>query len=127
MLPEIKNIKAALEQNDLKTASELFSKIEGQAQTHPVLLGLEGVYYAQRGYLEQALGAFAAAAEKMPRDPVLFYNIAGILRATGRLVAAEEAIRKSLRFNPLDPFTLFELAQIQTARGMHGEAIMTLL
>ncbi|MES2504067.1 MAG: tetratricopeptide repeat protein [Myxococcota bacterium] len=127
MRAEIKNLKAALESADLKMASELIEKAESQLQNYPILIALEGVYYAQRGFFEEALSALAIASQALPRDPGIYYNMAIILRTTGRLVAAEEAIHKALRFSPLSPLVLFELAQIQTAKGSHGEAIMTLL
>lgn len=126
MRAEIKNIKLNLRNNDLKAASEAILKAHQQIKNYPALIALEGIYYAQAGDFEQALGAFAMALETMPRDPVLYYNLGSVLRATGRLVAAEEAIRKSLHFVPLNPLALFELAQVQTLQGKHNEAVLTL-
>ena len=126
MRPEIKNIKQNLQANNLKGASEAILKAHEQIKNYPVLIAFEGVYYAQSGDFERAIAAFAVALQRLPRDPVLYYNLASVLRATGRLVAAEEAIRKSLHFIPLNPLALYELAQIQTYQGKHNEAILTL-
>lgn len=126
MREEIKKIKLSLQNNDLKAAGAEILKAHQLVKTYPALTALEGVYYGQAGNFEQALAALAVAQKSIPRDPALYYNMGCILRATGRLVAAEEAIRKSLHFQPSNPFALFELAQIQTLRGKHNEAILTL-
>lgn len=126
MRPEIKKIKDSLIQKDLKTAYELILKAKNKLKNYPLLIALEGIFYGEAGDLENALSAFAVAAETMPHDGNLFYNLAATLRGLRRLTAAEEAIRKSLRISPLNPFALYELAQIQTLQGKHNEAIMTL-
>lgn len=126
MRAEIKKIKQSLKNNNLEDAAKQISKASHQIKNYPLLIALEGVYYGEAGDLDKALSAFAMAAQAMPRDPVLFYNIGAVLRAMGRLKAAEEAIRRSLHLNPLNPLAQYELAQIFTLKGKHNEAIMTL-
>ena len=123
----MKNIKQNLKKGNLRAASEAILTAKKQNKNYPELIVLEGIFYGQAGELERALEAFAVALKKLPRDPILYYNLACVLRATGRLPAAEEAIRKSLHFMPLNSLALFELAHIQTFQGKHNEAIMTLL
>jgi tetratricopeptide (TPR) repeat protein len=126
MRPEIKKIKENLQNNDLKSAEENMNKARKKLKNYPILIALEGIYYAQTAAFDRALSAFALASETMPRDPILFYNIGSLLRVMGRLKAAEEAIRKSLHLSPFSPFALYELAQIQTLQSKHNEAVMTL-
>ena len=126
MRAEIKKIKQSLQNNDLKTAAEQILKANHQIKNYPLLIALEGIYYGETGDLDKALNAFAMAAKTMPRDPTLFYNLGAILRAMGRLKAAEEALQKSLHLNPFNPLVLFELAQVRTLQGKHNEAIMAL-
>lgn len=127
MRAEIKKIKLSLKNNDLKTAAEQISKAHRKSKNHPLIIALEGIYYTQTGNLEQALAAFSIAAQSMPRDPTLFYNIAVLLKNMGRMIAAEEAIRRSLRLRPENSLALFELAQILALNGKHNEAILALL
>ncbi|MEI6806261.1 MAG: tetratricopeptide repeat protein [Myxococcaceae bacterium] len=126
MKPEIKKIKENLQVNDLQATEKNINHARKHLKNYPLLIALEGIYYTQTGDFEKALSALATAAHSMPRDPVLFYNLAEVLRAMGRPKAAEEAIRKSLHINPFNPFAIYELAQIETLQGKHSEAIMTL-
>jgi len=126
MRKEISNVKQALRENNFKDARELIIKAQNQIKNYPQLIALEGIYYAQMGGYEEALAALAQAQETMKRDPALYYNIAVVSREAGRLVAAEEAIKKSLHFAPFNPIAQFEHAQILSARENHSEAIMTL-
>ncbi len=126
MRAEIRKLKQSLQVNDLKTAAELIQKAHEQIKNYPLLIALEGIYYAEAGDLNRALSALAVASQTMPRDPVLFYTIGAVLRAMRRLKAADEALRKSLHLNPMNPFALYELAQVQTLQGKHNDAVFTL-
>ena len=70
-------------------------------------------------YLEKAWPLLRAAAANKPRDPVLYYEIANLLAASGRRQQAVECYRLSIEQDPLQPDALLKLA---TLLGRSAEA-----
>jgi hypothetical protein len=71
-------------------------------------------------YLEKAWPLLRAAAATQPRDPVLYYEIANLLAASGRRQQAVEYYRLSIEQDPLQPDALIKLA---TLLGRSAEAL----
>jgi hypothetical protein len=63
-------------------------------------------------YLEKAWPLLRAAAANEPRDPVLYYEIANLLAASGRKQQAMYYYRLSISQDPLQPDALLKLAAL---------------
>jgi len=64
------------------------------------------------GYLEKAWPLLRTAAATHGRDPVLYYEIANLLAASGRRPQAVEYYRLSIEQDPLQPDALLKLAAL---------------
>ncbi len=76
-----------------------------------------------RGRLEEAAGAWVAAAARAPGDPQPLNNAAVALMALGHLDQAEALLRDALRLRPRHPPTEENLRRLQAARAADAPTI----
>lgn len=110
----------------LTEAGKLIEETIQKTGDTPIMKALRGLYLAESGREDEALGCFALALDRLPRDTAILFNVAVILRKKGLLVAAEEAINRLLRIAPMNPVAHFELARIYTDQQQHSKAVMSL-
>ncbi len=82
-----------------------------------------GLVCHQQGRHAEGARHIAAAVERAPGVAFLRANLAECLRASGDLVAAEQAAREALLLNPEQPAAEFNLAMVLADRRAHAEAL----
>ena len=120
------NILKSIKNKDINSSYKLLSKLKKEDVENPQFLILQGIFFVEINDLVHSLAAFSKAAQKMPRDPTLLYNLSVLLEQMGRLNASEEAIHRAMHVSKPNPFIYFQMAEVLTLQGKHPEAMKTL-
>lgn len=86
-----------------------------------------GMYYADKGQLDKALGMYYKGVETWDNFPQLHHNIAGILLEKNRVNEAYEEVYKALMLNPNFIYSLEKLRQIYIGVGDQERAAQTVV
>lgn len=115
-----------------RTEAEWQARWEAIARRETARLDRE--YYARRdlnlskvlgwaGKYEEAEPPLRRAAEVLPEEPEVHFNLGVLLQRTGRLEEGERELRHALELAPQSPETWFNLGVVLGKQGRTGEAV----
>lgn len=116
---KLNKLGMSLVENDRHVlAFEKFQKAVEADETYGPAYNNLGLVYFNRGNLYQAALSFDAAAQFMPENPMVLYNLGMVMEAAGKFV---EAIEYYAQANDMDPTNAMFLGNLVRARIRTGE------
>ncbi|HPY41506.1 MAG TPA: type IV pilus biogenesis/stability protein PilW [Thiolinea sp.] len=109
---------------NMQKADGLFKRAMQLDGKNPELLNNYGSHLCKQGQYKQAVAAFKAAfKDPLYETPEYAYTNAGICLQKAQIPQqAEEYYRKALEHNPNFPLALYQMAELEYARGENAKA-----
>lgn len=94
------------------------------APEDPQLLNARGMCHLQDGAWADAAGYFTKAADRDPKEPILWVNLATAQRAMGDVEAERAALDRALANDRFQLTALLRKAELEEGSGKEGDAVV---